>query len=151
MSFFRWLQRAERSLPIIEHPVFGKLEATLINKDGTFFWDTPRSLVTPKGSVGIFVDASSDGPTDAQVALWHWIYENAETLAKLAEPLMIDRLREFGLDTHIRDLVWSAVGLSRDGHSRSPWDMSFELLAEDNAVLTAYFVDGVPTTISFDD
>ena len=151
MPVLSWLQRKKPSLPIIEHPVFGRLEATLLNGNGTYFWETSRDLVTPKGTIGIFFDAPVDGPTDAQVQLWRWIYQNQETLSKSAEPLVLNRLRDFQLESRLGDLVWSGVGLSPDGNSKSPWDMSFLLGAEQGAILTAYFVDGVPTTVSFDD
>lgn len=151
MSILSWLKRKEPSLPTIEHPVFGWLEATLINDNGTYFWETSRDLVTPKGTIGIFFDAAAVGPTDAQIQLWQWIYQNQESLSKSAEPLLLNCLRDFRLGSRLGDLVWSGVGLSPDGNSESPWDMSFRLGAEQGAILTAYFVDGVPTTVSFDD
>ena len=134
-----------------EHPLFGKLEATLINKDGSYFWETPEPLITPKGRIGVFMDAPESGPTDDQVALWHWIYENVDSLTNLAQPLMLERLRDFQLEGRIPDLAWSAVGLSRDGDTKSPWDISFQPKGEESPILTAYFVNEVPTTVSFDD
>ena len=151
MRLISLLKKASPSLPRMEHPIFGQLEATLINEDGTYFWETSDPLLTSKGPICVYFDASADGPTDDQVVLWNWIYGNADTLAKSAEPLLLDRLRDFHLENHIRDLVWSAAGLSPDGDISGPWDMSFELRANHSAILTAYFVDGDPITVSFDD
>jgi hypothetical protein len=154
MGILSFFTKAEASLPSIEHPVFGKMEATLVNDDGSYFWETPEHLDTLKGPIGVFCDGPVEGPSDEQVALWNWIYENSERLAKLAEPLLVDRLQSFGLQPQAGNLVWSAVGLARDGHKDSPWDMSFNLSAENHrlggAILTAYFEGGAPTGVSID-
>ena len=157
MRFLNLFKRAERPpLPRIDHTVFGRMEATLVNEDGSYFWETPDGVPTPKGPISIFLDGRMDGPSEAQVALWAWIYENSERLINSAQPILLDRLREFGLERHIGDLVWSAAGLSPDGDRNGRWDLSFELSAGnsrfDGAILTAYFVEGVPTgVVNFDD
>jgi hypothetical protein len=155
MGILNFFTRAKPFLPRIEHPVFGPMEATLINDDGSYFWETPDPLPTAKGPVSIFLEGQIDGPSEEQVSLWRWIYENSERFAKSAEPRLLDRLREFGLEEHIGNLHWSAAGLSPDGDKCGPWDMSFTLSADKSrfagAILTAYFEDGVPTgVVNFD-
>lgn len=98
--------------------------------------------------IGIFLDGTVDGPSERQVELWTWIYGNFEHLAKLAEPLLLERLRDFRLEARFGELVWSGVGLSPDGDKAGKWDLSFEL---PDGIFTVYFEDGIPTTVSFDD
>jgi|GEM_PF-3942122 len=155
MGILSFFTRDRPSLPRVDHPVLGPMEATLVNKDGSYFWETSGPLVTPKGSISVFLDGSINGPSEEQVALWNWIYENSERLARSAEPLLLDRLRDFSLEAHIGDLVWSAAGLSADGDRSGTWNLSFDLSAEgsdqDGAILTAYFENGLPIVVSFDD
>jgi hypothetical protein len=156
MGILNFLKRARPSLPQIEHPVLGSIEATLANDDGSYFWETPSPLPTGKGPISVFFDGGIEGPAEEQVALWEWIYENSERFTKFAEPLLLNRLREFGLETYIGNLVWSAAGLSPDGDRRGPWDMSFTLSVNgnryDGAILTAYFANEAPTgVVNFDD
>ena len=130
------------------------MEATLLNDNGSYFWETPDPLVTEKGEISVFLDGPLDGPSEKQVAFWQWLYVNSETLAEAAQPLLRDRLREFGLDASVSSLVWSAAGLSTNGNQDGSWDMSFTLSTAgklQGAILTAYFENGVPTIISLDD
>lgn len=149
MSIFSFFKRAKPSLPQIDHPVFGPMVATLANDNGSFFWETSDPFVTPKGRIGVFLDGQGDGPSEAQVELWQWIYDNIESLTKAAEPLLLNRLRDFGLEDRASDLVWTDVGLSPDGSRDGPWDLSFEL-PEYGYVLTAYFENSSPTGVSVD-
>ncbi len=157
MGILNLFKRAEcPSLPSIDHPVFGRMEATLLNEDGSYFWETPEGVLTPSGPISIFLDGSIDGPSNAQVALWDWIYANSERIINSAQPLLLDRLREFGLESHVGDLVWCSAGLSPDGDRDGNWDVSCKLSASnsrfDGAILTVYFAQGVPTgVVNFDD
>ena len=148
MGIMNLFKRA-KPLPRIEHPIFGPMEATLADEDGSYFWETRDPIPTSKGTISVFLDGSIHGPSEEQIALWRWIHDNSERLAKSAEPLLLDRLRAFGLEEHICDLVWTAAGLSPDGDKLGPWDMSFELPS--GAILTANFENGVPTSVTFDD
>ncbi len=98
----------------------------------------------------VFLDGDITGPSEAQVALWQWIYDNVDDHTKAAEPLLLDRLKDFELEDRIGDLVWTAVGLSPDGTKDGRWDMSFELPAKYGAIFTAYFENGIPTSVSVD-
>jgi hypothetical protein len=135
----------------MDHPVFGKVEASVCNKDGTYYWETSSPLVTPRGAIHITFDAGANGPSDAQVAHWQLIYDDAEALVRSAQPLLLERLQDFHLESHLGDLLWSGIALSSDGSSTSPWQMSFELEVGHSATLTASFVGGIPVTVSFDD
>ena len=75
--------------------------ATLVNENGSLFCENPDPFTTPKGQVSVFLDGKDCGPSEEQVALWQWIYDNLERLTKAAEPLLIDRLRDFGLEDQI--------------------------------------------------
>ncbi len=157
MGILNLFKRTERPfLPRIDHPIFGRMEATLVNEDGSYFWETPDGVPTTNGPISIFLDGDVNGPSEAQIVLWRWIDENSQQLINAVRPFLLDRLREFGLESRISDLVWNATGLTSDGASCSSWDLSFELSSGksrfDGAILTAYFVDGVPTgVVSFDD
>lgn len=156
MGILNFFKGGKPSLPKIEHPVFGAIEATLKNDNGSYFWESPNPLPTEKGPISVFFDGGIDGPREEQVALWEWIYENSERFTEAAEPMLLDRLRDFGLERYIGNLAWSAAGLSPDGDRRGPWDMSFTLSVDDNpydgAILTAYFANEAPTGIvNFDD
>ena len=149
MGIFSIFKRS--SLPRIEHRVFGQMEATLVNEDGSYFWETPEPFPTAKGPISVFFDGSGEGPSAEQISLWQWIYDNSERFSQLAKPLLLDRLNDFGLEARIDDLIWTGVGLSPDGEKDGPWDMSFELPGDHSPILTAYFKEGIPTTVSFDD
>jgi hypothetical protein len=151
MSILSFFKKARPSLPRIDHPLFGHMVATLVNENGSLFWENPDPFTTPKGQVSVFLDGKDCGPSEEQVALWQWIYDNLERLTKAAEPLLIDRLRDFGLEDRIGDLVWTAVGLSPDGSRDGPWNISFELPAKHGAILTAYFENELPKAVSVDD
>lgn len=148
LSFFK---KARPSLPRIDHPIFGEMVATMVNENGSLFWENPDPFTTPKGQISVFLDGKDSGPSEEQVALWQWIYNNIGLLTKAAEPLLLDRLRDLGLEDCIGDLVWIAVGLSPDGNRNGPWDISLELPAKHGAILTAYFENEVPTAVSVDD
>jgi hypothetical protein len=148
LSFFK---RARSSLPCIEHPIFGLMDATIVNKDGSLFWETRNSFPTSKGPISVFLDGDAKGPSEAQVVLWQWVYDNMEHLTKAAEPLLLDRLKDFKQEEHIGDLTWISVGLSPDGNKSGPWDLSFELPTKRGAILTVYFENEVPTGVSVDD
>jgi hypothetical protein len=151
MSVLAWLTLGKAPLPRTKHPVFGRIEATIALGDGIYFWETSEDLRTHKGPIAIAFDAKQDGPSPAQVHLWHWIYEGHGELAELARPLLLGRLNDFCLHSRLNDLVWKGVGLSVDGSAKSAWTMSFGFPLEESPLLTAYFQDGVPVTVSFDD
>ena len=48
MGILNLFRRATPSLPRIEHPLFGPMEATLVNDDGSLFWETPDGVPTPR-------------------------------------------------------------------------------------------------------
>lgn len=127
------------------------MTATLVNDDGSFFWETPEPISTQRGQISVFCDGDTCGPSEQQIALWHWVYSNVEHLTKIAKPLLLDRLRDFGLEERINDLVWTAVSLSPDGTKDGPWDISFEMPIKHSAILTAYFRNGIPIGVSVDD
>ena len=151
MGILSFLRKPRLVLPRVQHPIFGLMEATLQNDDGSFFWETPGTMQTPKGEISVFLDGPVTGPSQEQVALWDWIYANSENLVHLAEPHLLQTLADFGLERHLDDLCWSAVGLSTDGSRESPWDMSFALPISgskfDGAILTVCFAAGAPTGI----
>ncbi len=151
MGIIGFFRKPKQVLPRIQHPVFGWLDATLHNDDGSYFWETPDAVRTPKGEVSVFLDGPVTGPSEAQVALWEWMYANSKSLAQSAEPHLLQTLADFGLECDLSDLTWSAVGLSADGSIEMPWDMSFTLSLTgskfDGAILTAYFAAGVPTGV----
>lgn len=131
----------------MDHPVFGPIEATIDHANGHYFWETPLGVNTEKGEIGVFFDAPSDGPSAAQVAMWHQILSDSDRLSQKAEPLLRDRLLEFGWADRYGELKWSAVGLSTDGSVGSDWDMSFSI---PEAIFTVYFKHGMPETVSCD-
>ena len=149
MGISKWFRRSTPVLPRLEHPIFGEIQATIDVGGGLYFWETPESLVTAKGPIGIFFDAPAEGPSVQQVEMWDWVYRNSESLTWTAEPEFRSRMAELGIEHRFSELVWSAVGLSKDGDPAKRWDMSFELA--DGAILTTYFSDGVPVSVSFDD
>jgi len=122
------------------------MEATLDAKDGFYFWETPDHLGTEKGEIGIFCDAPETGPTDEQVLLWKFIYENVEFFQKSAESLLRDRLDDFSCNHRYHELIWCSVLLSRDGERSSLWEISFEL--PEVAIFDVSFVHGEPTIVN---
>jgi hypothetical protein len=149
MRIFNFFGKAKPSLPSIQHPVFGRMEATLVNEDGSYFWETPEPIPTSKGPISVFLDAPATGPNQAQVELWNWIYDNQKELREAAEPIMKATLTEFGLQALLEKLSWTSVGLSPDGERSGAWDVSFEF--PNGPIFTANFKGGVPTSVSVDD
>ncbi|MEQ1542360.1 MAG: hypothetical protein ABL926_08915 [Novosphingobium sp.] len=148
MGIFSWFSQKPPALPKLDHPIFGKLVATIDHGDGTFFWETQEQMQTSKGKIGIFCDAPDSGPSENQVSQWMSIYANFEYIRAKSEKILIDRLEDFGLESRIDEMIWSAVGLSIDGSMSSPWDISFDL---DCKIFTAYFEDGKPKLVTCDD
>jgi hypothetical protein len=148
MGIFSWLFKSTPLQPDMIHPVFGAIQMTLDNDDGTKFWETIEYSKTPKGTVGFFFDAPATGPSDAQVAQWHHIYENYETIFAGIEALIRNELRNYGIEDQFSQLEWSGVGLSNDGSMDSLWNLSFE--TPDGAILTVNFDQGVPGAVTFD-
>lgn len=151
MAIFDFFKRARPSLPSIDHPVFGAISATMVNEDGSLFWESPDPFTTPKGLMQVFFDADSFGPSEAQVALWSWIYDNVEQFTQAVKPMLLDRLKDFAIEDHIDDLVWTGAGLSPDGRKDGRWDLSFELQKIHSPIFTVYFENGIPTAVSADD
>jgi hypothetical protein len=149
MRIFNFFGKAKPSLPSIQHPLFGRMEATLVNEDGSYFWETPEPIPTSKGSISVFLDAPESGPNQAQVNLWNWIYDNHKDLSEAAEPMMKATLSEFGLQAQFEKLSWVSTGLSPDGERTGAWDMAFEL--PNGSIFTVYFKAGVPAAVGVDD
>jgi hypothetical protein len=149
MRIFDFFKRMKPSLPTIAHPVFGRMDATLVNDDGSYFWETPEPIPTPKGPISVFLDGPETGPSEEQVNLWHWIYDNHKDLSKAVEPILRATLTEFGLQTHFDKLAWISTGLSPDGDKAGAWDMAFEL--QNGPIFTVHFKAGAPTVVDVDD
>jgi hypothetical protein len=149
MGILNIFRRTTPSLPRLDHPVFGPIDATMANEDGSLFWQTAEGVATPRGVIGISFDGTADGPSQRQVELWTWIHDTFEALARSAEPLLLETLRDFNLEARFGELKWSGADLSPNGDRAGPWALSFELT--DGSILTAHFEDEVPTVVSFDD
>ncbi len=148
MSFFQWLKLKVAPYPVIEHSIFGRLQATIRHDDGTFYWES--EVATPKGNIEVFFDAPVAGPSDAQIRFWNWIRENHERLAESARNLLLDALQTYDLEHRFAFLVWNGVELPVGGDRNRPWDMSFHLGDREGALLSLSFENGIPMHATLD-
>ena len=147
MTFLSWFRQSKTSLPAMDHPVFGKIGATLEVREEVYFWEMQDDLVTEKGNISVFFDAAATGPSADQVAMWHRVFTDFDDYFTLAKPLLKARLDEFGLGDRINDLPWTGVGLAADGKDTSPWDLSFDVAYK---IFTVCFEQGHPSFVTCD-
>ena len=149
MGVFEW---ARRSVPMMEHPNFGPLRASVRGDGGPWLWETLQLLDTPRGEADLGFEAGSSGPGASHEAQLDEIVSNLDRLTAAAAP-MIDVKLGGCLEHSIGDDPWSELewqGARLTGRN-GDFQLHYSCRSWPDAMVTVSFEGRRPVSVQIDD
>jgi hypothetical protein len=154
-ALFAKLSGEAPPLAPIDHAVLGRIAPSHRPKNGIWLWETLAPIAHPRGPVSVTWLADPSGPSEPQVAFWHWLREHIDTVVEQAWPLLAIDVQDWTEKPPPadpwRELIWEGAGLPADGSRTSEWDVSFATRTCPDVMLTVTFREGQPVFVTADD
>lgn len=149
MGVFEW---ARRSVPMMEHPSFGPLRASVHGDGGPWLWESLNLLDTSRGEADLGFEAGSSGPGASHEAQLDEIVADLDVLTASAAQ-MIDLKLSGCLERSLGDNPWSELewqGARLTGRS-GDFQLHYSCRSWPEALVAVMFQDRQPVGIRIDD
>ena len=146
------LEWARRSVPMVEHPSFGPLRASVRGDGGPWLWEALDLRDTPRGEADLGFEAGSSGPGPAHVAQLDEIVADLDQLTAAAAPIIDLKLGGW-LERSLGDDPWSELEWQGARVTGRPGEfkLHYSCRSWSDALITVTFEDGKPIGVQIDD
>ena len=146
------LEWTRKPVPMIEHPVFGRLRASVRGDGGRWLWESLDLLPTSRGEADLSFQAGPSGPDPSHEVQLHEIVAALDPLTAAAAP-MIDVNLGGWLERSIGDDPWTELEWRGACLTGSPdvFDLHYSSRSGPEALIMVRFEAAEPVAVRIDD
>lgn len=149
MNFLSRLFKPSPSLPSVQHPKFGKMQAVIDYGNGMYYWEADGPVDTQLGNLEPSFDAPVEGPSEVQTNRWQEIVDNYPSHFLNAEHLLRENLAGFGDEGEFDRLKLISVDLHDRPDVEFEWAFAYEL-PKNGMIYTVLFANNNPKVVTVD-
>ena len=139
----------------MDHPYFGTLTFyKSASPQSENFWQGELFDSMSGATIGITIEAGSDGPVQEQVNFIQDMLNHKDSIPKKIERVLKPKYEEWTGKLFPSDFFsefeLSGVTIPEFGKDTNRWDISFEIQSDQSHMFTVYFSDGIAKNVTVD-